>query len=350
MDGRFRPAWWAFLAASAAGVFLCCLCSGELVFIELPGTLLLGWVPFLQRVAPEIGVDVGGVITGLVSLAAFTIGLHAFLAWLHRETRAPTSASWRWRWTLSIVGVIVLMFAAGISAVGLTHQSYWLANSPEPWVSMGRLAHYQSRLMNEVRQMVLAAHNYASNHQEELPPVAIEDPQGRRLLSWRVLLLPYLEQDHLYKQFKLDEPWDSPHNLALLPRMPLFFGMPVKERFGARDSNERCLTAYRIFVGPRTLYPGKGARSPYTFTKIPDGAAATMFIVEANDPVPWTKPDELVYAPDRPIPALGGAIRGKFLVGMLDGSVRTIKRDVSEPTLRSAIEANDGMELGPDWE
>lgn len=353
---EISPRFWrtALLLGSSAALFLFCLCIGQLAFVELPMLLVGGWIPFLARVWPQITIDVGGVATGIVCLMVLTVGLHEFMDWLCRETQQPVEgsdapvATWHWRWSLSIVGVIVLMFVAGISAVGVTHQTYWLASSPEPWASSTQFAWYQSRLANDVKQFMLAVHNYASNHQDRLPPVRIEDAQGRPLLSWRVLILPYLEKESLYKQFKLDESWDSPHNLALLPKMPMFYMVPAETRFSLSEK-ERCFTAYRIFVGPKTLYPSDGAQSPYTINTVPDGASETILIVEAETAVPWTKPDELTYAPERPLPKLGGAIRGKFLVGMLDGTVRVVNMTVSEDTLRRAIEADDGQRLGDDW-
>src|SRR5205823_2150780 len=61
---------------------------------------------------------------------------------------------------------------------------------------------------------------YGDDHKQRLPPAAVRDPEGRPLLSWRVLLLSYLGDEDLFLQFRLDEPWDSPHNRTLLPRMP----------------------------------------------------------------------------------------------------------------------------------
>ena len=66
-------------------------------------------------------------------------------------------------------------------------------------------------------------HRYHDAHGKKLPASAIRDRAGKPLLSWRVALLPHLGQDALYKQFKLDEPWDSEHNRKLIPRMPAVF-------------------------------------------------------------------------------------------------------------------------------
>src|SRR6516165_8316569 len=65
-----------------------------------------------------------------------------------------------------------------------------------------------SYIANSLRNIGLALHNYQSVRKGRLPPPVVKDKNGRPLYSWRVLLLPYLEHEPLYKQFKLDEPWD----------------------------------------------------------------------------------------------------------------------------------------------
>jgi hypothetical protein len=197
---------------------------------------------------------------------------------------------------------------------------------------------------NNLKQMVLAMHNY--NAQFGRLPQANPDPKlpPTTQLSWRVQLLPYLEQDNLWKQFHQDEPWDSPHNKALLTRMPSVFAHPNHP-----EDNAKGLTYYRVFVGDHTAFPpGKVTRIPQNF---PDGTSNTILIVEAADPVPWTKPDELVYDPNKPLPRLGGHFVSGANAAMADGSVVILRvgKGLSEPTLRSAIDPADGMPLGADW-
>ena len=80
----------------------------------------------------------------------------------------------------------------------------------------------KARAMNNFKQMGIALHTYASSY-DKLPPAVLTSPDGKPLFSWRVALLPYVEQDNLYKQLKLDEPWNSPHNKKVLDStaMPL---------------------------------------------------------------------------------------------------------------------------------
>ncbi|HTU19628.1 MAG TPA: DUF1559 domain-containing protein [Gemmataceae bacterium] len=119
------------------------------------------------------------------------------------------------------------MFVAGIAVVGIGHQTAWLLTSPEPALTSGREPTARSQSHNNLKQMILAMYNYQDTVMEHsLPPAALVDRQGRPLLSWRVLILPFLEQQNLYNEFHLDEPWDSPHNLRQLPRMPKVYSSP----------------------------------------------------------------------------------------------------------------------------
>ena len=104
------------------------------------------------------------------------------------------------------------------------------AGLPIPAVQAARTA-AATQSNNHIKQLGLAVHNYNSvyNH---LPQQAIFGKDGKPLLSWRVALLPYLDQAVLYKKFKLDEPWDSPHNHALLKYMPSFIFPRGKPHWG----------------------------------------------------------------------------------------------------------------------
>src|SRR5262249_20124770 len=94
-----------------------------------------------------------------------------------------------------------------------------------PGVSAVRTSANKMKSQNNLKQLALAMHTYASSS-GYLPRHAIYSKDGKPLLSWRVAVLPYLEQVPLYRKFKLDEPWDSPHNKALLKYMPPSFISP----------------------------------------------------------------------------------------------------------------------------
>jgi RNA polymerase sigma factor (sigma-70 family) len=191
-------------------------------------------------------------------------------------------------------------------------------------------ARLRSASMNNLKQILLAMHNYhdVNNH---FPAPAVYSPDGKALLSWRVELLPYLEQLDLYKQFRRDEPWDSPSNRRLLSKMPPVFALP-----GSAQTDR---TYYQVFVGPGAAFEKhKGRR----ISEFADGTSNTLMVAEAASPVPWTKPEDLAYDPDQPLPELGGAFKDVFHVSMADGSAHAIPRDVDRHELRKIITCNGG--------
>lgn len=178
-------------------------------------------------------------------------------------------------------------------------------------------------------------HRYHDAHGKKLPDPAIRGKDGRPLLSWRVALLPLLGEEELYRQFKLDEPWDSPANRPLLAKMPAVFA-PL-----GPGANPPGSTYFQIIVGPGTLFEGE---TGHDLGSIPDGAEATLLVVEAAEAVPWTKPAELTYDPSGPPPRLGGHFKDGSLALFADGGVAFIRDAIDEPTLRALI-TRDGAEV-----
>jgi hypothetical protein len=199
-----------------------------------------------------------------------------------------------------------------------------------------------------LKLIALAFHNFNDTF-GGMPAHAIHDKAGKPLLSWRVALLPFLEQQELYKEFKLYEPWDSKHNKKLLARMPRVYAPTISGK-----PRKAYHTYYRVFTGPDTPFNPKvirgagmatlSGRIPATFT---DGTSNTILVVEAGEAVPWTKPDELVYDAKKPIPKLGGLFREGFHVAVADGSTRYIDRKVNIDVLRALITPAGGEVI--DW-
>jgi hypothetical protein len=151
--------------------------------------------------------------------------------------------------------------------------------------------------------------------------------------SWRVDLLPFLNQEALFRQYKLDEPWDSEANKKVLAQMPEVFR-------AAEDSPNSTNTSFFVLTGPQTMFPEKGN---VRMSHIQDGAAMTLLIVEAKRSVPWTKPEDIPYAADQPVPKLGGWVEGEFLAAFADGYTQRVSANLDEPTLRAYI-TKDGRE------
>ncbi len=176
-----------------------------------------------------------------------------------------------------------------------------------------------------------------------MPPAVVYGEDGQALYSWRVLLLPYIEGEGLYEEFHLDEPWDIPHNRALLPRRPASYAPPRWKASKVPPDH----TVIHVFVGPGTAFEGReGTRLPQDFTK---GTSNTFLIIEAGRPVPWTKPDELVYDPAGPLPNLQGLFPDGFRASLADCHVRFVRKDVSASTLRWVISRNDPGPRTGEW-
>ncbi len=191
---------------------------------------------------------------------------------------------------------------------------------------------------NNLRQLGIAMHNYHDTY-GNFPPAAVYGKDGKPLLSWRVLLLPYLEQDALFKEFHLDEPWDSEHNKKLLEKMPAVFAAPGAAA-GTTD------TPYQAFVGKNTVFEGRKGAKVFT---ISDGTSNTLMFVEAAKPVPWTKPEDITFDDNKLLPRLGGIFPDGFNAVFFDGAARFIPRTVSEDTLRLLVMPNDGMVIPNDF-
>ncbi len=171
-------------------------------------------------------------------------------------------------------------------------------------------------------------HGYQGQY-GRLPPAVVYGEDEKPLLSWRVLLLPFLGQQELYDRFHLNEPWDSPHNLGLLAEMPLVF-----RPYDGSSPPEPHTTFYQVFVGKGTAF---GDRDGTRLIDLPGGTSTTFLVVEAGEAVPWTKPEDIDYAADQPVPKLGGMFRESFRVAFADARVETLPHDVNEAVLRAGI-------------
>jgi len=182
---------------------------------------------------------------------------------------------------------------------------------------------------NNLKEIALAWHNFeaANGHL----PSNVADKKGKLLLSWRVQILPYIEEEELYKQFKLDEPWDSENNKKLIDKMPKLYA-PIRVKADAG------LTYYQSTTGKQGLLkPGE----KLGFANITDGTSNTFMVVEAAKPVVWSKPDDLVFD-GKDFPALGGMFDGKFNAAFCDGSVRRFRKGLNSELLGKLVDPADG--------
>jgi len=205
----------------------------------------------------------------------------------------------------------------------------------------------RNEYINHLKQLGLAMYNYSDTHGGILPgragyglPVAKPVPEKKPLLSWRVFLLPFVDQDALYKEFHLDEPWDSEHNKKLIAKIP-----------GVYQSNSFKLTAEgktRIVapVGKNMAFEpsGEGLKLPNDF---PDGTSNTIMLVEAaeENAVIWTKPDDLEIDVSDPKKGLFDPGTASFLALFADDSVHTIPKKIDNQELLYRFWRNDGHPL-----
>ena len=208
-----------------------------------------------------------------------------------------------------------------------------------PAVQKVREAASRMQSANNLKQISngIMTYDMANN---KLPPQAICDKDGRKLLSWRVAILPYIEQQQLYDQFKLDEPWDSPTNKPLIARMPKTYWKP-NSNFPATAGE----TYYKVFAGKNTPFAmktvGGQLQSEWSLTALigsPRGTSNLILCVEGGDPVIWTKPDDFDYDPNGPLPDFKPSYSGTFLAVKGDGMVVTISKNFSQSAMRANID------------
>ena len=203
---------------------------------------------------------------------------------------------------------------------------------------------------NNMRQMALACWNYESAHRA-FPAGYTTNEEGGKLLSWRVTILPFLEQGDLFNKFKLDEPWDSPNNKALIAEMPEVFRSPV-------SNAKQGMTVYRG-VGEDDNRGGggilgapsrPGRSSGVSIGSVTDGTSNTILVFETSDTLAqeWTKPDEGLDCVNVDKKGIFGAYSGGTNVALADGSVQFLVDSVSQQQLVDLMQRSNGTVINHD--
>ena len=259
-----------------------CLSSGVLcATVWLP---VYAVISHLSHENVAIGLVAVGLALAVVfaSVVAFAIGVWELLLVLGRSKRAPRV----WHVLLGFAALAV-MPATVIPEI----------NKPTP-------NQVRTQDLNNLRQLGLGLLNYESGHQK-FPGISGQKPNHGAVdsgLSWRVHLLPFLEERELYDRFHLDESWDSPHNLALLPEMPEGMESHWPKGMGSVKPG---YTLYQRPTGNGAFDAGDGTQT--TFADITDGSSNTIMIVQVDPAaaVPWTKPADYAFDPQEPLRSLG---------------------------------------------
>ena len=224
---------------------------------------------------------------------------------------------------LGVGGFVVLLCGGAVTAIVL------------PGIARVRESSRRVNDMVSGRELVVGIMNQESANRR-FPPAYKADPKGKPLLSWRVMILPWIEQDSLFKQFKLDEPWDSPHNKQLLEKMPDVF-RSRQSKAPPGYANWLAVRGPGCFLSPQ----GKGN----LINEIPDGLTNTAMIVLVDDSraVEWTRPDDFDYDLQDPTKGLGKLYPGEFLAVMGDGIALRIPMKTDPEQIRRAFNGRDGQ-------
>lgn len=196
------------------------------------------------------------------------------------------------------------------------------------------------RCLSNLSQIIVSAHNHAATHQDQLPPQS----QGPQELSWRVLLLPWIDQAALYRSYHGDNSWDDPENLEFAKTKISIYVCPDNPM--PQDSLERYFTAYALLTGPGTAYD---LDEPRRLMELPDGMTQTILFVEAcGANIVWTEPRDVnvdraqieVNVKQESVRTTGGwqtrQHEDYVNVAFADGSTRSLSLKI-DPEVRKAL-------------
>ncbi len=214
-----------------------------------------------------------------------------------------------WMWFARQHGSDATFLAIVAGVGGITVALYWALRSlatvsmfvvaclisggillPNAFIEASRNDVRTMQCRSNLQTISVAIHHYHIAH-GSYPPAYTTDKNGRRLHSWRVLILPYLAQKHLYDQFRLDEPWNSTHNLRVARQTPYVYQCPSARK---GDSIWPVFTQYVAVVGRNTMWPGAKPIDPADIRR---GDTHTILLVEWPDSnIQWSEPRDLPVA------------------------------------------------------
>jgi type II secretory pathway pseudopilin PulG len=178
-----------------------------------------------------------------------------------------------------LIGVIIGSLAIGALVIGLS------VSIIGPAVQTARAKSLKQKSAENLQLIAQAMQQYHAQH-GSYPPAYTVDAKGKRMHSWRVLLLPFLGERALYQQYDMTQPWDGPTNSMLVSRMPAVYASPGDDT--AKTTFE---TSYVVVVGKNTIFPGA---TSVTMDKVTDGLANTLLVVESTESgISWMEPKDL---------------------------------------------------------
>jgi beta-lactamase regulating signal transducer with metallopeptidase domain len=234
----------------------------------------------------------------------------------------------------TVEGNVVAVNLQGTEAFGPLVASVLL-----PAVAQAREAAQRAQDINNLKQIALALHNYHDVH-KHFPPAVLLGPDGKTKYSWRVAILPYIEQQELYRQYDFNEPWDSENNKKVLAKVPPVLQYPTEHGKSVNSS-------YFLLTGEGGIFNDKPSKSGTTFAQIRDGTSNTLLIVEAKRNIPWTKPEDIPMDVDKELPKLGGYANRGFAAALADGSVRFLGGKLNSDVFKALFTASGGEAVSP---
>ncbi len=209
-----------------------------------------------------------------------------------------------------------------------------------PTIGTAKPAARRAQCINQMKQITLAILNYERTH-GHLPPPYTTDDEGNPLHSWRVLILPFVEEQDLYDAIDLTKPWHHPHNLALQAQMPYLYQCP-----SVQPDHHDVTTAYVAILGKHTAWPRSGKR---TMDDITDGPSKTLALLESEKHrVHWMSTADPGIEMIGPLNAAGETLvsssnhNGGVVYSRCDASVGFLASDTDLSYLRSLITVDRG--------
>ena len=205
-----------------------------------------------------------------------------------------------------------------------------------------KLAVQRKRSENNLKQLVLATHNFLDLNGGAFPARCTVDANGKPLHSWRVLLLPFIDEGELYKQIRLDEPWDSEWNSQFHSKTPALFRRPGSSDPGCVYS---CVVDKSAALQPATK---PGVKTGVRIASFTDGVSNTVLFVERTKPVCWMDPEaDLTLDEFLATVAEGSVYRDATVVGMCDGRAQILSPAAKPKVLKGYVTRSGDIDLLP---